>query len=135
MACVKIPQIALVITCVLELSCRPTVKEPPPFHIVATDAGFEAPAGLAAGRRHIIYENHGTKIHEAMLVRLATGMTAGDYAAAVKKGELFPQGALDYSGPGLMSPGKTAEMWLKVDPGNYVLICWNHAKTITSTSR
>lgn len=131
MACDKIPVVALVIISLLKLSCRPTAKEPPPFHVVATDAGFEAPAGLAAGLRHIIYENHGTKIHEAMLVRLATGMTPDDYAAQVKKGELFPKGALDYSGPGLMSPGQTAEMWLRVDPGNYVLICWNHAKTIT----
>ena len=128
MACDKSPVIALVIICLLELSCRPTAKEPPPFHIVATDAGFEAPAGLAAGMRHIIYENRGAQIHEAMLVRLAKGMTPGDFAAEVKKGELFPKGALDYSGPGLTSPGGTAEMWLKVDPGNYILICWNHAQ-------
>ena len=129
MACDRLSTIGLAIICLLELSCQPAVKEAPPFHIVATDAGFEAPAGLAAGLRHIIYENHGTKIHEAMLVRLATGTTADDYAAEVKKGALFPKGALDYSGPGLMSPGETAEMWLKVDPGNYVLVCWNHAKT------
>jgi hypothetical protein len=45
--------------------------------------------------------------------------------AAVKKGSSFPEGALDYSGPGLTSPGITAEMWLKVDPGQYIIICWN----------
>jgi hypothetical protein len=131
MACDKIPAVGLVLICLLELSCRPAIKEPPPFHIVATDSGFEAPARLAAGMRHIIYENHGSHIHEAMLVRLAPGMTPEDYAAQIKQGDLFPKGALDYSGPGLTSPGGTAEMWLKVDPGNYVLICWNHAKTVT----
>jgi hypothetical protein len=110
--------------------CGQNVKEVPPFRIVATDSGFEAPGGLAAGMRHIIYKNRGSKIHEAMLVRLAKGMTPDDYTAEVKKGELFPKGALDYSGPGLTSPGRTAEMWLKVDPGDYVLICWNHAKTV-----
>ena len=89
MACDKIPAVALVIICLLELSCRPTVKEPPPFHIVATDAGFEAPAGLAAGLRHIIYENHGTKIHEAMLVRLATGMTPAITRRQLKKANFF----------------------------------------------
>jgi len=49
----------------------------------------------------------------------------------VEKGSLFPEGALDYSGPGLTSPGETAEMWLRVDAGQYILICWNsgHAKT------
>jgi len=110
--------------------CGQKVKEVPPFHIIATDSGFEAPAGLAAGMRHIIFENRGSNIHEAMLVRLAKGMSPDDYQAAVKKGESFPKGALDYSGPGSTSPGRTAEMWLKVDPGNYVLICWNHPKTV-----
>lgn len=109
--------------------CEQEVREAPPFQIIATDSGFEAPGGLAAGMRHILYENRGSKIHEAMLVKLAKGMTCEEYGAEVKKGELFPKGALDYSGPGLTSPGKTAEMWLNVDPGNYVLICWNHAKT------
>jgi hypothetical protein len=66
-----------------------------------------------------------------MLVKLPTGMTAKDYVAAVKAGSLFPEGALDCFGPGLTSPGETAEMWLKVDPGQYLIICWNggHAKT------
>jgi hypothetical protein len=119
--------------CLLSFGCqRQTVeKEALPFRIVATDAGFEAPDRLAAGLRHIVFENRGSEIHEAMLVKLAKGMSVDDYVAAVKKGSLFPQGALDYSGPGLTSPGQTAEMWLKVDPGQYIIICWNdgHAKT------
>ena len=110
--------------------CGQKVKETPPFHIIATDSGFEAPGGLAAGMRHVIFENRGSNIHEAMFVKLAGGMTPDDYQAGVKKGESFPKGALDYSGPGSTSPGRTAEMWLKVDPGNYVLICWNHPKTV-----
>jgi hypothetical protein len=58
-------------------------------------------------------------------------MSADDYVTAVKKGSLFPEGALDYSGPGLTSPGATVEMWLRVDPGQYIIICWNkdHDKT------
>jgi hypothetical protein len=119
--------------CLLAVSCqwRGAEKEVPPFRIIATDAGFEAPVGVAAGLRHVIFENRGSEIHEAMLVKLPTGMTANDYVAAVKAGSLFPEGALDYSGPGLTSPGETAEMWLKVDPGQYIIICWNsgHAKT------
>ena len=130
MACDKISVAALVVICLLELSCRPTVKEQPPFRIIATDAGFEAPAGLPAGIRHIIFENHGSEIHEGMLVRLPKGMSPDDFQAAVRKGSLFPEGAQDYSGPGLMSPGITGEMWLKVDPGNYILVCWNHATKV-----
>jgi uncharacterized cupredoxin-like copper-binding protein len=119
---------ALVIACLIGVGCQKqnVEKEATPFRIVATDAGFEAPAVLAAGLRHVTLENRGSKIHEAMLVKLAKGMTAEDYVAAVKKGSSFPEGALDYSGPGLTSPGQTAEMWLKVDPGQYIIICWNN---------
>jgi len=117
----------------LSFGCQRHVadKEVRPFQIVATDTGFEAPDRLAAGLRHIVLENRGTEIHEGMLVKLPNGMSADDYVMAVKKGSLFPEGALDYSGLGLTSPGVTAEMWLRVDPGQYIIICWNkgHDKT------
>jgi hypothetical protein len=119
--------VILAVACLVSAGCDKKVggKEPPPFRIIAKDAGFVAPVAIVAGIRHIIFENQGSEIHEAMLVKLAADMSADDYVAAVKRGELFPKGALDYSGPGLTSPGKAAEMWLKVDPGQYVLICWN----------
>ena len=125
---------ATVITvCLLSFGCqeRTATKEAPPFRIVATDAGFQAPDAVAAGVRHIVFENRGSEIHEGMLVKLPKGMSADDYVAAVRKGSLFPEGAVDYSGPGLTSPGRTAEMWLRVDPGQYIIICWNkdHDKT------
>ena len=124
----------LVAVCLISLGCQKKVVKKDsslPFLIIATDAGFEAPNRVAAGLRHIVFENRGSEIHEAMLVKLPEGLTADDYVAAVKNGSLFPQGALDYSGPGLTSPGETAEMWLRVDPGQYILICWNsgHATT------
>ena len=97
----------------------------PPFRIVANDEGFEAPDVMAAGLRHVVFENRGSVIHEAMLVRLPPGKSAADYVTAVREGSLFPEGALDYSGPGLTSPGEMTEMWLPVDPGQYILICWN----------
>jgi len=126
-------RVTLSVACLISIGCHAKVadRDVPPFRIVATDAGFEAPDGLAAGLRHIVFENHGSEIHESMLVKLAKGMSAEDYVAAVKKGSLFPEGALDYSGPGLTSPGEATEVWLRVDPGQYILICWNsgHAKT------
>ncbi len=125
-------RIMLAAACLVSVGChKRIVGKETPFRIVATDAGFDAPDDIAAGFRHIVFENHGSEIHEAMLVELPTGMSANDYVAAVKRGSLFPEGALDYSGPGLTSPGETAEMWLRVDPGQYILICWNndHAKT------
>jgi len=123
----------LLAACLLSVSCqrKTAEKEAPPFRIIATDAGFDAPALVPAGLRHIVFENHGTEIHEAMLVKLPPGMSPDAYVAAVKAGSLFPKGALDYSGPGLTSPGESVEVWLRVDPGQYILICWNdgHARS------
>lgn len=36
-----------------------TKEETPPIRIVALDRAFEAPEGVAAGLRHIIFENRG----------------------------------------------------------------------------
>ena len=135
----RIPLPAVALACVLILACRgresrrsfpspgsvtPFVAEGA-FRIVATDSGFLADGTMSAGMRHISFENRSTQIHEAMLVKLPPGMTAGDYQQALHAGELFPKGALDYSGPGLTSPGESTELWLKVDPGRYMLMCFN----------
>jgi hypothetical protein len=98
------------------------------IRIIANDNGFEAPRTVSPGLRHIVFENHGTKIHEAMLIKLPPGMGVEGFREEVKKGALFPEGALDHSGPGLMSAGETTELWLRVDSGEYVLICWNHTR-------
>jgi hypothetical protein len=101
-----------------------TVHEAP-FPIVATDSGFLAATAVAAGIRHITFENRGTQIHEAMIVKLPAGMTANSYVQAFNAGIDFPKGALDYSGPGLTSPGESTELWLQLDPGRYMLMCFN----------
>jgi hypothetical protein len=102
------------------------------FRIIATDTGFIASTSIPAGMRHIVYVIQGNQIHEAMLAKLPEGMDANGYAKDVEAGISFPKGALDYSGPGLMSPGESTEVWLKLDPGRYLLICFNdhHVKSM-----
>lgn len=51
-------------------------------------------------------------------MKLPTGMDADAYVAAVRKDEMFADGALDYSGPGLAAPGDMFETWQQVDPGH-----------------
>lgn len=113
------------------VSRKPIVPADAPFRIIATDDGFEAPARVPSGMRHIVLHNRGREIHEAMLIKLPDGMDADGYTAQVKSGALFPEGARDYSGPTLTAPGATSEIWTRIDPGRYVLICWNgdHART------
>ena len=127
-----LPWSILAILCFISAGCdRRVLEMDTPFRIVATDAGFEAPEHVPSGMRHIVFENHGSEIHEGMLVKLPQGMSPNDYVAAVKRGTLFPKGAVDCSGPGLTSPGEKTEMWVRLEPGQYILICWNdgHAKT------
>ncbi|HYV18777.1 MAG TPA: hypothetical protein VFC25_07090 [Verrucomicrobiae bacterium] len=100
-----------------------------PVRIIATDKGFDAPETIPAGMRHVVFENHGTKVHEVMFVKLAEGMSADDYAAQVKNDVLFPKGALDYSGVGLTSPGEGTDLWVHLDAGEYVLICWDDSRS------
>ncbi|HEU4593291.1 MAG TPA: hypothetical protein VFS13_20475 [Steroidobacteraceae bacterium] len=109
-------------------SLFPMLAAAAPVRIVADDAGLQAPARISSGMRHILFENHGKEIHEAMFVKLPKGMTAADYLARVKAGELFPKGALDYSGAGLTSPGEGTEVWVQLEAGEYVLICWHHPR-------
>lgn len=107
----------------------PAISKAEAVRIVATQKGFDAPRTISAGMRHIVFENHSDGIHEAMFVKLVDGMTVQGFNDQLKNGILFPKGALDYSGPGLTSPGQATELWLRLDPGDYVLICWNHTRT------
>lgn len=95
-----------------------------PTRIVAHDDGYMHPDTLSAGLAHILFENSGSDIHELMFVRLSNGMTPDDYLDAVRSGTAFPEGAVDYSGPGLTSPGETVRLWLQLDSGTYLLACW-----------
>ncbi len=98
---------------------------------VATDGGHQGPTVGPAGVSHILFANQGSEVHELMFVKLPDGMSASDYLAEVRGGDPFPDGALDYSGPGLTKAGGRVEVWLHLDPGEYVVVCWfrNHLET------
>ncbi len=86
----------LVVACLFSSGWQKEVaaKSSHPSRIIATDSGFEAPPMIVPGLRHLLFENRGTEIHEAMLVKLPQGVSAADFVAAVKSGALFPKGAL-----------------------------------------
>jgi len=107
-------------------ACGTPASEPQTnsFDISAIDDGFRAPDAVAAGPAHITFTNDGSDTHEMMFVRLPAGMTGANYLDLVRGGEPFPDGAKDFSGPGLTSPGLTVQVWLDLDPGRYLLACW-----------
>src|SRR5262245_5687728 len=117
----------------LVAACQPTLQskapDEPSLRLIATDHGHEMPDTVRAGLRHATIENHGSEIHEALFIRLPEGMTPADFAAAVAAGETFPKGTIDCSGPGLSSPGEAVDLWVVLDPGRYVVTCWNRHPT------
>lgn len=126
--------LGLVVCLVTESGARGSAPKSPEatLHLVATDQGFEHPESIPAGPAHLVIENRGSTMHEAMFIRLPDGMSGEDYLEAVRGGAAFPEGALDYAGPGLISPSRRVEMWLYLDPGTYLLGCWfrGHLKAI-----
>ncbi len=115
------------LSALLVAACQPTLEshDEPSLRVTVTDQGHEVPDTVAAGLRHVRFENRGSDVHECLFVRLPDGMTAADFSAAVSGGELFPKGTIDYSGPGLTSPGETVDLWVALDPGRYVTTCWS----------
>lgn len=108
---------------------RPVTHAEPDVRIVTDDQGTLVNQGstatLAPGLRHVRLYNKGKEPHEAMFAKLPAGMSPADYVAAVAGGALFPDGALDYSGPGLTAASDSMDIWLPLDPGTYLLLCWN----------
>jgi hypothetical protein len=88
-------------TCVICWGCQSKAgrDKSAPFKIIATDDGFEAPDVVPAGLRHIVFENRGSEIHEAMLVKLPDGMSPKDYVAVVKTAHFFPRALRIIPGP------------------------------------
>jgi hypothetical protein len=92
--------------------------------IIATDSGYVTPDTLHEGLNHIVFENHGSTIHECMFIRLPDGLEPQKYLDDVRAGYDFPEGAIDCAGPGLASPQQRVEMWLPLEAGRYLLGCW-----------
>lgn len=116
----------LAVACLTTSACAtddPTL-EANSFGVWAIDEGFRAPATVAAGPAHVTFTNDGSDTHELMFIRLPDGMTGADYIRSVSDGNPFPEGAEDYSGPGLTRPAGVIEIWLDLDPGRYLLACW-----------
>jgi hypothetical protein len=118
----------LILSVTAAVACSKQASTPPRgadvVTVVATDSGFTLPDTLHSGLNHLVYENHGSEIHECQFIYLPPGMTTAEYVAQVKSGVAFPDGAKDCSGPGLLSPGEHVEMWVPLEEGNYMIGCW-----------
>ncbi len=128
-----------------EPSSSPRVVE-----VVAEDYAFDAPDAIPSGWTTIRFRNQGQEPHMVFLTRLPEGKTIEDYetelsasfsrawdarlsgkadqeeALAMVFGSLpewFPD-ALFVGGPGLVAPGRSSQVTMELEPGNYVLECY-----------
>lgn len=118
--------------------------------ITATDYAFRAPTQIPSGWTNLRFKNEGEEVHFVFLARLPEGKTIDHYEtelgepftdvwqgilngeltqeeAGAKIGEMLPEwyGNLEFvGGPGLMTPTRTSETTLYLEPGDYVIECY-----------
>lgn len=97
---------------------------PTPMRIVASDYAFEAPRNVEEGVYDITLENGGTELHHVGFYKIDATHTADDLRAAlVAQRGGAPTWAVAYGGPNVATPGAPTSAIVRLDPGEYVLVC------------
>lgn len=137
-----------------EQSAEPeTAGQPETASVVAVEAfdyGFEAPDELPSGWSTFRVKNAGAQEHFMLLWRLPEGFTFEDWEAEVPTAfdepmQRYEAGELDqaemlealfeaipewfaearqFGGVALLSPGRSGETTVRLEPGNYVMECY-----------
>jgi len=89
----------------------------------AKDFSFDAPDSISAGWTTIHLVNDGPNLHHIQLVRLDSGKTADDLAAAMKNPGPPPRWAVFVGGANAPDPGSQSDATLNLAAGNYVMLC------------
>jgi hypothetical protein len=88
-----------------------------------TDYDFQFSTPLTAGRHVVRIENAGLQMHEMVMVKLAPGKTAMDFAKWAEKPNGPPPGAA-VNGGAPMTVGVVNTVVMDLTPGEYALICF-----------
>jgi len=87
------------------------------------DFSIDAPDSVSAGWTTFHLVNDGPSLHHVQLVRLDSGKTAQDLAAAMKNPGPPPRWAVFVGGPNAPDPGTQSNATLNLTAGNYVMLC------------
>jgi hypothetical protein len=118
--------IMLAILMFLMYETRPAATKSNEAVYTAADFSFAGPDSLAEGWTTLRFENKGKSPHHILLVQLLDGKTRADFEAAVKDDPTMakPSAWLKFSGgPNIIVPGEEGTALIKLNPGNYLLIC------------
>lgn len=114
----------LVVLVGLMLSLHQAALAAGPVSFAAFDYGFSGPDSVPSGMTTVEILNQGHELHHAQLIRLSEGKTAENFQKALKADPLsFPKWALLVGGPNAVIPGERATAIIKLEPGNYLVIC------------
>jgi hypothetical protein len=91
--------------------------------VYAKDFSYEMPDSITAGWTTIHLVNDGTQLHHVQLVRLDSGKTSADLAAAFKNPGPPPAWAVFVGGANAPDPKSESNATMKLDAGNYVVLC------------
>jgi uncharacterized cupredoxin-like copper-binding protein len=94
----------------------------PDLQITLVDYNYDLSKPITAGQHAIRIVNNGEQPHEVLLVRLAPGKRAQDYAAWYAKQSGQAPGEL-LGGVSSIAPGRQATVTADFEPGDYALLC------------
>lgn len=95
----------------------------------ALDYVFAGPSEIPSGWITFRMPNRGEEHHVMLLIQLPEGVSYGEYYAAVEQrrnnGERpeWSNELVNMGGPAALAPGLTGETTIKLDPGEYAMIC------------
>lgn len=92
--------------------------------VTGEDFKFDAPDVIHAGLTEFRFLNKGPTLHHMSILRLSGGKTVEDLRAALANPGPLPAWAKEMGGPNAPAPGLESNATLKLEPGNYVLICF-----------
>lgn len=115
----------LPVLCATLAACKPAASPPPVIEVMATDYAFVIPPKIPAGLVTLNFVNHGKELHFASIQRLSKDVTMDQIRAKLDSPE--PPDFIDESQGGqvgLVSPGESAQVTVKLVPGKYFIACW-----------
>jgi len=99
-------------------------KPIPNVAITAADYTFAMPAEIPAGYVNVTLDNTGKESHQIGFVKLGS-MTFAQFKAAADKTNVkaIKPGTVFLGGPNGADPGQKTSAIVKLDPGNYAVVC------------
>jgi hypothetical protein len=93
-------------------------------NVIGQDFSFDAPDVIPAGLTEFRFLNKGPALHHMAVLKLSDGKTINDLRKALANPGPPPSWVKEMGGPNAPDPGVEANATMRLEPGNYALICF-----------